>query len=129
MHRKDNAPQAQKEGIMSLYAETIKGAFPRINLTDDDVREIEDVMRHTIFHSTLDWQTRKQLQAAARRAWQTICQLRKEAEFDFVGADEQGLRKWYLNMVGYDPMIDDPGMTVDALREMVADYIRVLREE
>lgn len=30
--------------------------------------EIEDVMRHDIFHSTLDWQTKKQLTDAAKQA-------------------------------------------------------------
>ena len=29
---------------------------------------LEDIMRHDIFHSTLDWQTKEQLQEAAREA-------------------------------------------------------------
>ena len=32
------------------------------------VRRIEDYMRNAIFHSTLDWQTRRQLIRAARTA-------------------------------------------------------------
>lgn len=36
------------------------------------LREIEDVMRHDIFHSTLDWQTREELEDAARMAYQAL---------------------------------------------------------
>jgi outer membrane receptor for ferrienterochelin and colicin len=42
----------------------------------DDLEEIEDVMRQHIFHSTLDWQTREQLSAAAIEAWGIIQYLR-----------------------------------------------------
>lgn len=34
----------------------------------DTAREVEDIMRHDIFHSTLDWQTREQLREAAHKA-------------------------------------------------------------
>ena len=37
-----------------------------------DLEAIEDCMRQDIFHSTLDWQTREQLQAAAVEAWMII---------------------------------------------------------
>ena len=37
-----------------------------------DVAEIEDYMRHVIFHSTLDWQTAAQLKKAAKEAWRDI---------------------------------------------------------
>ncbi len=37
-----------------------------------DAPEIEDYMRHTIFHSTLDWQTAAQLKKAAKTAWKDI---------------------------------------------------------
>ena len=33
-----------------------------------EAAELEDIMRHTIFHSTLDWQTKEELQEAAREA-------------------------------------------------------------
>ena len=36
------------------------------------LRKIEDVMRHTIFHSTLDWQTRAQFKRGARQALEVI---------------------------------------------------------
>lgn len=41
-----------------------------------DLEEIEDCMRHDIFHSTLDWQTREQLMAAAVEAWDIVRALR-----------------------------------------------------
>lgn len=34
--------------------------------------KIEELMRHVIFHSTLDWQTREQLHAGAREALAVI---------------------------------------------------------
>ena len=39
---------------------------------------IEDVMRNDIFHSTLDWQTRKQLENAARQALSVLPELLKQ---------------------------------------------------
>jgi hypothetical protein len=51
---------------MSRYSDLIIDATKQ---TDPDVLQlIEDVMRHDIFHSTLDWQTREQLEHAAREA-------------------------------------------------------------
>ena len=38
----------------------------------EHIERIEDTMRHVIFHSSLDWQTREQLQQAAREALQII---------------------------------------------------------
>lgn len=34
--------------------------------------EIEDIMRETIFHSTLDWQTREQLVEGAQQAHEVL---------------------------------------------------------
>lgn len=42
-----------------------------------DVAEVEDIMRHDIFHSTLDWQSRSQLQRAAVEAFAALPGLRK----------------------------------------------------
>lgn len=39
------------------------------------VQEIEDIMRHSIFHSTLDWQTKDQLADAARLAVDVLVEL------------------------------------------------------
>jgi hypothetical protein len=50
----------------SLYRDIIAGATGE---TDPVVlRELEEVMRRDIFHSTLDWQTREELEEAARLA-------------------------------------------------------------
>lgn len=55
---------------MSVYATIITEGT---GVTDaEDLAEIEDTMRHVIFHSTLDWQTREQLQIAAREAWEVV---------------------------------------------------------
>jgi hypothetical protein len=52
---------------MSGYTDIIREAF-QSPLTKAQADEIEDVMRHTIFHSTLDWQTREELHDGAREA-------------------------------------------------------------
>ena len=44
-----------------------------------DLEEIEDTMRHSIFHSTLDWQTEEQLSSAAVEAWGIVVWLRDPA--------------------------------------------------
>ncbi len=49
-----------------LIAETLPCA------TAAQCAEVEDIMRHDLFHSTLDWQTREQLQDAAREAWHLL---------------------------------------------------------
>lgn len=54
---------------MSTYRETIKRAT---GCADAEAVEIEDVMRNVIFHSTLDWQTREELEDAARLAVEVI---------------------------------------------------------
>lgn len=55
---------------MSQYSQTISEAT---GITDAaDLEEIEDVMRHDIFHSTLDWQTKAQLKKAAREGWEIV---------------------------------------------------------
>ena len=38
----------------------------------DHIERIEDTLRNAIFHSTLDWQTREQLEQGAREALQII---------------------------------------------------------
>jgi hypothetical protein len=55
---------------MSAYHASIIAAT---GVTDPAMlEEIEDTMRHDIFHSTLDWQTRAQLQQGARDALELI---------------------------------------------------------
>lgn len=45
----------------------------------NDLADIEDSMRHDIFHSTLDWQTRPQLKRGAREAWELVQIMRDPA--------------------------------------------------
>ena len=49
----------------SPYSEIIAAAT---GAGGDDLAIIEDIMRNEIFHSTLDWQSRTQLENAARKA-------------------------------------------------------------
>ena len=52
------------------YQELIQEATGVTDL--EHIERIEDTMRHVIFHSTLDWQTREQLMQGAREAVQII---------------------------------------------------------
>lgn len=36
--------------------------------------------------------------------------------------DKETLRREYIALIGYDPFEDDPSMTVDDVREIIADY-------
>lgn len=54
----------------SIYQKLIRETLP--GATDEQYREVEDIMRHDIFHSTLDWQTREQLREAALEAWHLL---------------------------------------------------------
>ena len=56
---------------MSRYREIIRRATGG---TEAQAVKIEDVMRNVIFHSTLDWQTREELEDAARLAVEVIRQ-------------------------------------------------------
>lgn len=65
---------------MSVYHQIITEATGVTNTAD--LYEIEDVMRHDIFHSTLDWQTRDQLKAAAREGWEVVQIMRDPAALE-----------------------------------------------
>lgn len=56
---------------MSRYREIIRQAT---GCAPAEAARIEDVMRNVIFHSTLDWQTREELEDAARLAVEVIRQ-------------------------------------------------------
>lgn len=65
-------------------AQQFKGYHATIHeatgVTDiEDLEEIEDTMRHIIFHSTLDWQARDQLKQGAVEAWEVIQIMRDPA--------------------------------------------------
>lgn len=59
---------------MSRYRELIGEAT---GCAGGQAAEIENVMRNTIFHSTLDWQTREELEDAARLAVAIIDDLKR----------------------------------------------------
>jgi hypothetical protein len=61
---------------MTHYQDLISKATSVTNLTD--LNEIEDYMRNVYFHSTLDWQTKAQLNKAARQSWGEIKFMRSE---------------------------------------------------
>ena len=48
--------------------------------SESEAFEIEEYMRNTIFHSTLDWQTRHLLEQSALKAWKEIQYLRNLEE-------------------------------------------------
>lgn len=52
------------------YAKSISEATGVVD--PKDIAEIEDCMRHIIFHSTLDWQTTAQFNKGAREAWEVV---------------------------------------------------------
>lgn len=56
--------------MASFYTRTIAEALPGLN--PQQYAAIEDVMRHDIFHSTLDWQTSDQLKQGAREAYDLL---------------------------------------------------------
>ncbi|PKO77990.1 MAG: hypothetical protein CVU21_05485 [Betaproteobacteria bacterium HGW-Betaproteobacteria-15] len=55
---------------LSGYQELIREATGVLDL--EHLERIEDIMRNVIFHSTLDWQSRAQLEKAAREAMQIL---------------------------------------------------------
>jgi hypothetical protein len=51
---------------MTFYEAEIKKAT---NCKDSEISEIEDIMRNIVFHSTLDWQSKKQFKNGAIEAY------------------------------------------------------------
>jgi hypothetical protein len=57
---------------MSIYQLTIRHAT---NCSEEEAVQIEAVMRNVIFHSTLDWQTREELESAAQIGFAVVRQM------------------------------------------------------
>lgn len=57
-------------GKLTWYQALIQEATGVTDL--EHIERIEDTMRHVIFNSTLDWQSREQLMQGAREALQII---------------------------------------------------------
>lgn len=49
------------------------------NLCDRDVAQIEDILRGTIFHGTLDWQTEEQLRDGIKEAYEVMQEIEAES--------------------------------------------------
>ena len=60
---------------MSTYQKIIRRVT---KCSDAEVIQIEDVMRNVIFCSTLDWQTREELETAARLGYKIVRQMASE---------------------------------------------------
>jgi hypothetical protein len=58
---------------MSLYSKIISEATGETDPATLD--QLEEIMRHDIFHSTLDWQTREVLDDAAREAVRILAKM------------------------------------------------------
>lgn len=71
---------------MSFYSELIIKATGCI---ESDAAEIEEYMRDIIFHSTLDWQTRKQLEEAAKTAYSDILFIRSSEGIEYIKQIEE----------------------------------------
>jgi hypothetical protein len=76
--------------MASLYTEIIIRAT---GCSVHQAEEIETVMRDVIFHSTLDWQTREQLEDAARTAHVVIQSMDGTSDPDFVSRRGQAARR------------------------------------
>ena len=60
---------------METYSDVIKQVT---NCEDDEVDQVEDLMRNVIFKSTLDWQTREEFENGARIAYLVLQSLEAE---------------------------------------------------
>lgn len=58
---------------MSFYRDRIKRAT---GARDEDLPEIEQIMRSIIFHSTLDWQTTAEFDEGAKDAYAVLLDIR-----------------------------------------------------
>lgn len=69
-----NKPPAIQKSALRYYAKLISEATGYTNPAH--LAEIEETMRQDIFHSTLDWQTRKVFDAGARMAVELLIELK-----------------------------------------------------
>jgi hypothetical protein len=54
-----------------------------LGCTPQDAAMVEDIMRRFVFHSTLDWQSREELNRGAEDAWAVLEEDREMFEADF----------------------------------------------
>jgi hypothetical protein len=48
------------------------------NCKQSEVEEVEDIMRNTILHSTLDWLSKSQFNKVAKEAYELFCYMNSE---------------------------------------------------
>ncbi len=78
-----------------------KMIFEATNCDPNDAAEIEYLMRDVIFHSTLDWQTKRQFNKGAREAKELLDYMRspdgmaeiEKAEREMLGEDYERIKK------------------------------------
>jgi len=56
--------------VPKSQAALIREVLPKV--TNKQIEQIDEIMRFDIFHSTLDWQTKEQIQDAAKVAFQVM---------------------------------------------------------
>jgi len=78
--RHEQAQKARPRGrLEGPYVQLIRKAT---GAPDQDLARIEQIMRDEIFHSTLDWQSRGELAAAARQAQRRLNEDREMYDLD-----------------------------------------------
>ena len=70
-----------------MNAETDIGPYERdiieqLGCSSQDASMVEDIMRRFVFHSTLDWLSREELDRGAREAWEMLMADREMFEQD-----------------------------------------------
>lgn len=98
------------------YAATIAEA---IGTTDRaTLAEVEDTMRHVIFHSTLDWQSAEEFKQGAREAFGLV-KLKRRGGSVFMLPDDREIAR----LLGVQP--DDVPALADPLKDAPGDVHHV----
>jgi hypothetical protein len=109
------------------YAKSISEATGVAN--PEDLAEIEDAMRHTIFHSTLDWQDRATFDKGAREAWEVVQIMRDPAALAAALGEEDPLGSGEFAPFAPEPpppAIGRSRMTLEEFRQLrPGDRLRV----
>lgn len=70
---------------MNLYQEQIMSVT---GCSKEEVEQVEDIMRHDILHSTLDWLNKHQFDAAAKEAYKVFLILKEAPTKSFLLVDD-----------------------------------------
>ena len=66
---------------MNYYQEQIVKAT---GCKESEAEDLEEIMRQDIFHSTLDWQTKKQYNKGAREAYELYLYMRSKEGIEYI---------------------------------------------